>query len=236
MRRSQRNELIRELGRMFEAPPPEGKDQFLKKQGPPKLHLGHLLAVQLSYLPKWVWVVFGGVFLAVLSAGRYLQMDMLWAAGALTPFLVMVSVTESFRSMAWGMEELEMSARFSLQGILLARMGLLGLGNLIWMLGVANMLEGGLPGNVLFLMAPYLLTDLGCLMAVRKLKGREGLYACAGVAAVVCGMELLLSANCSWIWETRYLGWWLAAVGALFSGNLWEGFRALCKTEEYVWN
>ena len=127
MKGRKEKELIQKLGQMFEAPPPKGKEAFLRSQRPPKLHLGHLLAVQLTYLPKWVWLLFSGGFLAVLYAGRSLQMDMLWIAGALVPFLVLVSVTESFRSMSCGMEELEMAARFSLSGILLARMGILGL-------------------------------------------------------------------------------------------------------------
>ncbi len=236
MKGRKEKELIQKLGQMFEAPPPKRKEIFLRSQRPPRLHLGHLLAVQLTYLPKWVWLLFSGGFLVVLYAGRTLQMDMLWIAGALVPFLVLVSVTESFRSMSCGMEELEMAARFSLSGILLARMGILGLGNLAWMLGVAALVEGRLPGNVLFLMAPYLMTDFGCLMVVRRLKGRDGLYACGGVAAAVCCIELTLSANFAWIWEARYLGWWLAAVGVLLFGNLWQGFWAMYKTEEYVWN
>lgn len=240
MGRSRRKALIRELGQIFEAPPPEGKDRFLQSQRPPKLSMGRLLAVQASYLPKWVWLMFGGGFLAALGVGRCLQINLqinlLWFAGALVPFLVMASVMEGFRSMAYGMEELEMAARFSYSSILLARMGILGLGNLMWMLGVALMMDGGLLENVLYLMVPYLLTDFGCLAAVRRFRGREGLYACAGIAAVVCCLELLLSSNCSWIWEPRYLGWWLAAVAALFLGNLWEGVRTIGETEEYVWN
>lgn len=236
MKRSRRETLILALKQNFEAPPPERKCNFLQGRGPGKLSLRHMLLVQLSYLPKWVWVMFGGIFLIALYASRFFKPDMLWLVCALIPFLVLITVTESFRSMACGMEELEMSSRFSLQSILLARMALLGLGNLMLMLGMVYMMGGSLFRNVLFLMVPYLLTDIGCLTAVRRLKGREGLYVCGGIAAAVCCIEILLSMNCSWILEAQYMGWWLAAVGILLSGNIWELSKTMRKTEEYVWN
>ena len=75
-------------------------------------------------------------------------------------------------------------------------------------------------------------------LAMEAIEGGEPvrLYACGGVAAAVCCIELTLSANFAWIWEARYLGWWLAAVGVFLFGNLWQGFWAMYKTEEYVWN
>ena len=56
------------------------------------------------------------------------------------PFLVMLSVTESMRSYRYGMEELELSARFSLKSIVMARMLMLGIGNLAVLIAIAGVL------------------------------------------------------------------------------------------------
>ena len=50
------------------------------------------------------------------------------AVYGLVPFLVLISVTESTRSYRYEMEELELSSRFSLKSIVMARMVILGVG------------------------------------------------------------------------------------------------------------
>ena len=50
---------------------------------------------------------------------------------ACIPFLALATIAEAGRSARFGMEELELSARFSLQAVLCARLGILGGGNLL---------------------------------------------------------------------------------------------------------
>ena len=62
------------------------------------------------------------LILALVSA-CYINKNTIWTVSAFVPFLGLSAVTENSRSMVYAMSELEMSARFSLRSVILARMG-----------------------------------------------------------------------------------------------------------------
>ena len=201
-----------------------------------RISMFRMMAVQLTYLPKWVWGISAAIFFLAFWGSRYLPEEARWNICACVPFLGMASVEGSFRSLLWKMEELEMASRFSLQSILAARMAVLGFGNLLFLLflaGCTGMLKGG---QVLFFLVPYLLSSLGCLHAARRWKGKEGIYAGMGVAACVSLLALVLYGNFAWLLGARYLGWWLFMAGVLGILFLRESVQMIKKTEELLWN
>ena len=134
------------------------------------------------------------------------------AISAFVPFLALSVVAENSRSLRYGMEELELSSRFSLKAIVMARMGVIGLGNLMLLLILAAFVwrRSSLLTAGVYLLLPYLLATFLNLMLVRKVSGKESIYSCLGITILASAASVLpgvmnisiMGAN-----ALRLLGW-----------------------------
>ena len=212
----------------------ERKRAFLRALPPaPVSHLW-LLAGQAGYIRPLTWAASVGVFALALGLGRMFPADAVWVASALTPFAAMTAAAETGRSARHGMEELELAARFGLRSVALARMGALGLAHLILLILLAAESGGGFFRTGVYILTPYLVTDLLGLAAVRRLRGREGLYAAAGAAALTAGLCAGLSGARAY--APANFRWWLLALAlaAVLTGQ--EYLKTIRKTEELSWS
>ncbi len=86
--------------------------------------------------------------------------------------------------------------------------------------------------TVLYLLVPYLAAVYLCLLIVRIMPGRDGIYACTagsfGISMLAIGSILRKG---MWIYEERHLYIWLAAVVLLACMSLKEGRRTLRSIE-----
>lgn len=177
------------LNQAFQAPPPLRKGEFLQNMTPLKPHPGDFLLVQFCYIRKRIWIVSLAFFVATLYASLVLSADTLWGISAFTPLLALMMVAETGRSARYEMAELEMATRFSLKSVLLARLGILGLGNLL-LLGVlfpVSLLGNQIPPVQagLYIVTPFLSTTFLCLHIVRRYREQGGIYLCTGVAVCI---------------------------------------------------
>ena len=216
-----------ELQRLYEAPPPRGKRKFFRELELQPMSTCHILWQQLSYVSKWSWVLAVFSLMAILYLNYFYGSVLLGAALALMPFLAVNVVTECVRSGIYGMEELEMSTRFSLKSILLMRMGIVGFENLILAIAAAILIQGSIFQTALYLFAPYLLTTYGCFLAVRKILSKEVLYTCVGIAVAVNAIMGMGEKFFPWIFHERYMEVWLLAVVLLGCLTLWEGRKTI---------
>ena len=228
--------LQKELAEYFEAPKPERKRTFTRQMGIQKINLFHIVLMQARYISKWVWI-FSGVFLAIAvlmaqcTEWKYVSMIL-----GFIPFLVMLTVTESTNSYVHGMEELELSARFSLKSIVLARMMMLGLGNFVVLAGVMFVLRNQMQINIAYVLAPYFLTAGGGLYIARNMRGKDSTFACFSLAALVCVLQLYLPWQFTFITEPPNTWMWvcLCVIGIMFTVR--ESYRTIRMTEDLVWN
>ena len=228
MERRQREELAA----YFEAPKPERKRAFVRQFGLPKIDLWHVTTMQARYISKGVWLFsalfFGMTFLlAQTTEPKYVSVVL-----GCVPFLVMLSVTESLRSYRYGMEELELSARFSLKSIVLARMVLLGLGNLVVLTGAMLVLRSHVQISMACVMAPYFLTAGGGLCIVRNVRSKESTLMCFALAALVCGIVLYLPWRFESIFAPQYVWIWACAcvVGIIMTAReSWRTIRMMAE-------
>lgn len=183
MRRSLKNELKY----VFEAPEPMHKRAFLRTLEQPKTSVFAFVLSQLGYIRRWVWIVSALVFILSMMGAVGLTKDTVWVTSALMPLLALTVVSESGRSEIYEMAELEMATRFSLRSVVLARLGILGVENLfiLGLLSVGIWRQGGVPTWGVCMLFPYLLTTFAGLTVVRRLRGREAVYICAGIAACI---------------------------------------------------
>lgn len=263
MERDRKQSIQQELKKLYKAPKPDGKRQFMEQYrkrreeqilGPVNdgktgdargragsfdrkpLSICHMMAIQCTYLTKWVWVVTAAVLGISLYAGARFQAEGWWAACACVPFLGMTAITAAFRSKTWDMAQLEQASRFSLRSIVAARIGILGMGNLLCLLVMCIWMNTAGGRQLLFLLVPYLFTSFGCLVITRRITGREGIYASAGVASAVSCMEMVLHGMFPWIMEKEYTNWWLAVAVGMLVLAIREWNRSITKMEELSWS
>lgn len=230
-----------ELKRLFEAPPPAGKRKFFRKLGIPPMKTGHVLWVQFSHISKWSWFVAAALLLIIIYMNYFGSGKMAGAAFegkewfgtalAFMPFLAVACVSESVRSVMYGMEELEMSARFSLKSIILVRMGIVGLENMLLALAVATFVGRDFFQNVVYLLVPYLLTAYGSFLLVRRRRDGGETYLCAGLALAVSALMYESTWELQWIYQERYIAVWLLALVVLAWMSFCESRRTLIQAE-----
>ncbi|MBE5972605.1 MAG: hypothetical protein E7246_08835 [Lachnoclostridium sp.] len=229
-----------ELKQAFDAPLPLQKIEFLNKLELPQMTLHSFLISQIGYIRKWSWYVSTLVFAIAVLGLAFFPEAVLWLISGLTPLLSLTIVSESGRSELYNMAELEMSTRFSLRSVTFARLGILGLTNLL-LLGI--LLPIGLWSStvnpfaaVLYIFTPFLLTTFIGLYIVRKSRGREAMHACVGTSVGI-SISLFLSHNIiPFIYQEQCLSVWLAAALALLFGNGKQCITIIKQKEDFVWN
>lgn len=226
----------RQLERVFEAPEPVDKRRFFREMEPRPIGMWHILKAQFSYISKWSWGTAALLLGIVVYMSQFYEREMLGVVLSLMPFLALAGVAESVRSSMYGMEELEMSSRFSLKSVILARMAVVGMEDVLlalffaWIVnGEARVLteQGSFFRVILYLFAPYLLSACGSLWIVRNFAGKDGLYACAVLALIVSVSAFNSAINFQWIYQERYLSVWLVATVVLGGLALHENRRML---------
>ena len=241
MKSSSSQKLEEALKVIFAAPPPCRKTEFLEKTAPipAKLPFFPFLSVQFRYIRKRAWFLSALAFALFLSGAFILSIDIIWAISAFAPLLALFMVTETGRSETWGMAELEMATRFSLRSVLLARLGILGLGSLFF-LGLSFLI--GLPHSrisppraALFIITPFLLTTFSCLQIVRRRRERESIYLCAGVTACISFFTLSFHLSIPGLYGEIPLVCFLFAAVLSGAGTA-KQYHNLIRQEELTWN
>ena len=226
--------MRQELEQFYRAPKPKRKREFLQKFGSHKISVGHMLYIQMRYIPKWIWGISVLFVLFVWYMERFLPDRMLGSILTIIPFLVMIFVTKSLRSITYGMQELELAAQFSLKSIILARMGILGIVNIILFTAFLCFLGENALRSILFLLVPYLITAIGNLILVRRIPEKENVYACMGFSVVVSGVQNLLQINYTFIYEAKYSIFWLLAFLVLCIITAAESKKTIWGIAEYL--
>ena len=222
-----RRELKEKLKHIFEAPEPLRKRAFLRTMEQAKISMPAFVLTQIGYIRRWIWI--GSVLIFVLSvAGAvWLPAETVWVVYALIPLLALTVVSESGRSENYDMAELEMATRFSLRSVILARLGILGLENLVILglmlpVGIWKQGFGAVQSGVCILL-PYLLMTFAGLSVVRRIRGREAVYICAGIAVCISLLAMALHDSIWQLHRTDSLVWWIAAVLLLGIGTVRQG-------------
>ena len=203
-----------------------------------EVRLFNLILTQASYIRGWVWAVSALVFLAVLVGAVVLLWDMAWVVAALTPFLALAAVAEDVRSENYGMAEIEMATRFSLKSVVLARFVVLGAENLLVLclllpLGIKNNAMEPLQAGV-YMLVPFLLTTYIGLCIVRRIREREGMYLCGGMAVCVSLGAYSARLHGMWLFRADVLGWWIMGIVLLVIGILKQYADIVKQTQEGV--
>lgn len=226
------------LEEAFAAPKPTRKKEFLKTMKQPRICTFTCLLSQISYIRKRVWLVsFLLLATAVWSVG-YVGADCIHIISALIPFIALCTVTESARSTAYGMTELEMASRFSIKSIMLARLGAIGMLHLfilcILIPFVAKTTMFSYLQVGVYLSVPYFIVSVLGLMAVRKLRGKEAFYVSIGISVIASYLNLLGKDSFPGLYEEKRFIWWCAAFLYLIGKACSEYKQAIHPAEAQI--
>lgn len=228
------------LNQAYRTPEPKRKAEFLSKLTEPEMSGKDFIISQLGYIRKWNWLLAFVLFGIAVFGGIVKEPAIVRALSALTPFLALSAVAESSRSLRFQMDELEMSGRFTLRAVIMARMTILGVGNLILLGIICPVLLWQRQAAFLYVgisvLIPYLLTSLCSLFIVRRIRDKESLYYCSGVTVLVCGLQLLIEVAGIRIYELFKPAGWLGVLAVLLALTGRECLKMLKQTEDYAWN
>ncbi len=215
--------LKNELKCAFEAPKSLHKKEFLRMLEQPKISMPAFVFSQIGYIRRWIWIVSMLVYAISVMGAVWMEADTVWVISALMPLLALTVVSESGRSENYEMAELEMATRFSLRSVLLARLGILGMENLvilglllpvgIWRQGLGVFQAG------VYILFPYLMMTFAGLSVVRRIRGREAVYICIGVAVCISFFVLVLHGSIPQLDQADSLVGWIAAISLLCIGT-----------------
>lgn len=225
-----------DLRQAFEAPEPLRKEEFLQRFAKPSMSSFEFVRIQLMYIRKWIWVLSATIFIISLAAAACLKVDMVWVISALTPILALTIISESGRSQTYEMAELEMATQFSLKSVILARLGIVGIENVVLLclmvpIGILNSVVSPLQAG-LYIVVPFLLTTFCGLYTVRRFRGREASYICTGIACIVSFSMVFCHGNLPEIYEETYVIWWIAAVIILGAETGKQCYKMINRMEE----
>jgi len=224
------------LQRMFAVPEPKRKRAFLRSLPRQEASLWNLFLSQTAYIRKWVWAVSFLLFGSVVLLAKYMEMESSWVLSAVMPFGALLIILEFARSTAYGMMELEMTSRFSLRTVLLARMSMLGVAQLLGLIPATIVLGTQLLKSGVYILVPYLLTAVLGLMVVRRLTGREGMFVCGSISVFVCALCPVSRLYVPELYGAEGLGWWMLATVFLVVTLLKEYGRTMNHLEDLAWN
>ena len=236
------NKLKRNIQKAFEAPQPnrQEKARFLRALPGPRISMFRFILVQASYMRKMTLVFSVLLLLPAVIGANYISENTLWIVSAFVPILGLLAVAESTRSTMYGMSEFEMSTRFSLKSVVMARMSVLGVLDFIVLVCAIPLCYTGsgfsLLQTGLYLLVPYMMTVNISLWIIRHFQSRETVYVCMSVAALIGGANVGLHFITDIIYQNTYIVWWFILSVLLFAGMAHEIYLAIKQTEEYTWN
>lgn len=235
-------QMKQSIQKAFEAPQPnqQEKARFLKTLPQPGIGMWKFILTQATYLRKCT-LLFSALLLFPALIGAYrIEKDTVWIVSAFVPFLGLLAVTENARSMVYGMNEFEMSTRFSLRSVILARMGVLGVLDFLILCCLIPLCCFGngfsLFQTGIYLLVPYLLTVTTGLWITRRFHSREAIYGCMSVAIFISGANMGLHLIADFVYQSSYITWWFVLSVLLLGRMIYETYCTIKQTEELAWN
>lgn len=243
--RKKQDILKTELETLYEPPASERKTEFLQNLSYPQISFGEFLRIQFFYIEKLVWAGYMGLFFAGVFLGKFLMekgfsRGMLAAFCAVLPFVVALLAGEVSKSVRFGMQELEMSARHRLEQVILARFFLLSQGAALLILGgcifIVQNSASGVISCLFYLTVPMLVNSVFSLWICRKIPSLELRDVSFGTGAAMACIHIFAMERMDWMYEEMYLIFWVG-IALVLSVVLVRQMKQYRKNlEVYVWN
>lgn len=207
-----------ELENLYSPPEPERKEEFLQSLSYPQSSFLEFLRVQFFYIGKLVWagyivLFFAGVFLGKFLMEKGFSRGMLAAFCAVLPFAAALLASEVSKSVRFGMQELEMSARHRLEQVIVARLFLLSGAATLLIIGgcifISRNSAAGMIPCLFYLTVPLLFNSVSSLWICRQIPSLELRDVSLGMGVMMAGVHIFAMERMDWMYEEAYLVFWM---------------------------
>ncbi|WP_213618523.1 hypothetical protein [Paenibacillus sp. J22TS3] len=197
--------------------------------------------MQLRFIRAKVWAAHLMVVLVtVLATQNFLlfstlnHLQVLGMVSALTPLLALASAKVLACSFQHGVVELEVSTKYSLDKLLLARMGILGIVDAVFLTIMLSFLSHRFDPEfyviLLYLLVPFVMGLLGCLWIINHTRSRE-----SGILLYI-GLLMLTQMTLSFQYDALYAASatdvWIFVLVVSFIGLIWEAHTMLASCRD----
>lgn len=234
-----------ELENLYSPPAPERKEEFLQNLSCPQISFWEFLRIQFFYIGKLVWagyivLFFAGVFLGKFLMEKGFSGGMLAAFCAVLPFAAALLASEVSKSVRFGMQELEMSARHRLEQVIVARLFLLSGAATLLIIGgcifISRNSAAGMIPCIFYLTVPLLFNSVSSLWICRQIPSLELRDVSLGMGVMMAGVHIFAMERMNWMYEEAYLVFWMgmSLVLAVMLARQMKQYRK--NLEVCVWN
>lgn len=209
---------------------------------------GQLFGIQLQYIPPLFWMIQGGLLLLLLlflykfTGQRTELTDYLWWGSVIAAWMGVLSQGLLGKHFSHGMAELEQSCYINLSQMWAIRM-ILTTGVDIVILtvfsgGIALRTETFVGRIAVYLLTPFVLSNICCLSAVSVLRGSREKYALAVLAVVTALLAVSPSVfpemyKAAWLWVWFCM---LLLETVIFAGQIRRCYNRMVRGEMICWN
>lgn len=241
--------LKKALQSAYTPPKSTTKESFLNSLDYPKSTRMDFFLCQFGYIRKRIWlcwialislVILGITFLSNATETFSLTFPLVSTVSSLLPFIMLLTITELARSMSSQMAELEMSCKYNLSAVVVARATILGATNLLAF--ILLLIPMSLNSDYSFLrlgmymFVPYIITCVGCMGIISLLNNKDTLYYCGGVSGLICILNLITSTISDVSYSDRTLYLWVIALVISCISLVLIGIKFFKNTEDLTWN
>ncbi len=234
------NELKRLIKNAYSTETPVRKREFLRAHPQRSLHYPRLLFMQLQYMKVQLTAVFSYVLASLLGALTDTNADVAGITAVFIPVIALIALTGLGKSEKYGMNEIEMSTRFSLRTIRTLQLIIIGTVSLAVMTAISWTLKKSAGTDFLLSIAmvgiPYLMTAFLCMLLVRRWHSSKNIYGCIAIAFAVSiamfgGLEYVPAVSVGFFRSALFLSFVI-----LFLITVAEAYKYIRGSEELLWN
>lgn len=240
MKKDIENELKKHYQNVPPMPNPDGVNQTVIRareaihpSEEEALSFWRFLFSQFGFIRKKVWIAQLFIILACGLALFYLPEEAKTIAiiSAAAPLIVLTNVFELSRSYTHGMVEIELSTRYSLKQLMIARLSVLGMVD-IFCLTILLVISGvqlsiETYAIILYAFVPFLITCFACLLVLNHIKRKECNYYCAAVGFSISLAIGIGTVQYPQIYELAAIWVWLILFILSLAGLVFEINRML---------
>ena len=209
---------------------------------------GELLWIQVQYISPVFWVCQGGLLsLLILILYRLPEQgmeltDYLWWSSIAAAWMGVLSNGVLGKHFSSRMAELEQSCYINLSQMWTIRM-ILATGVDI---GILTVFSGGIAARTdtffgriaIYLLVPFMLSNICCLLMISALRGGRGKYT-LGALAVIMALLAMSPSVFPKVYTTAYLWVWFCLLilgAAVFAGQIRSCYSRMTRGEMICWN
>lgn len=235
-----KRKIKNEISKEFPIPVPERKKEFLRNYKFKQNSSISFVCGQIRYISWKIWALSILLLLPIVYGAYIIGVDTVIVISSFVPFLALMLITESSKSIIYKMNEIEMASRFSLKSVVSARMIILGIFDMFLFcifIPICRKIDNISFIRVgLYLFVPYLMTAFAGMKIVRYLHNRETVNWCFGTAVAVSSINIILRYNAEHIFHADKVWCWEIAAVILLLADIKDTYVTFRKEDESIWN